>query len=160
MLLYLLRHAKTDQLSITGKDFDRKLLKKGVNQAAVLGKYFEEHQINPAHIYCSTAARTRQTISGIQKNHSFDQKVIFKDELYLCGKDVLLNFLWSEHHGEDVLIIGHNNGISDFAEYLIDDFVELKTGELIVIEFDAELWNETSQGTGTIVRRFRPVIVD
>ena len=59
MKLHLLRHAKTDQNSSTGKDFDRKLLKKGKDQSEEMGKYFKKQNFNPSKIICSTAFRTK-----------------------------------------------------------------------------------------------------
>ena len=158
MRLYLLRHAKTDQFSLSGKDFDRKLLKKGLLQATELGKYFHENKIDPPFLFCSTAARTRQTLSTIQKEHEFHAQTIFRDDLYLSEKENLLSLLWTQEHTDDILIIGHNDGISEFASYLTDDYIELKTGELIVIEFTADSWKETSKGLGKIGERYRPNI--
>jgi phosphohistidine phosphatase len=158
MKLFIQRHAKTDQYSESGKDFDRKLLAKGINQAIELGTYFKEQQIDPALIYCSTAVRTRQTATLIQKNQLFSKKIQFLDALYLCGKDQLLSLLWSLEGQDSVLIIGHNNGISDLASYFLDEFVELRTGEFIQIDFELDTWKETSQGLGIVKNRFRPEV--
>lgn len=158
MRLLIQRHAKTDPFSNSGKDFDRKLLKKGINQATELGKFYHENQIDPLHVFSSTAARTRQTALYIQKNHFFTSKIQFLDALYLCERDDLLSFLWSQNHNDEILIIGHNNGISDLATYFLDDYVELKTGEFIQIDFELDSWKETSMGLGKISKRYRPEI--
>lgn len=158
MRLLIQRHAKTDPFSDSGKDIDRKLLKKGINQASELGKFYYKHQIAPKYIFCSTAARTRQTALYIQKEHTFTSKIQFLDALYLCEKDDLLSFLWSQDHNDEILIIGHNNGISDLASYFVDDYIELKTGEFIQIDFELDSWEETSMGLGKISKRYRPEI--
>lgn len=158
MRLHLLRHAKTDQFSISGKDFDRELLKKGLLQASSMGEFFNSKNINPSHIFCSSGVRARQTIEAIKKEHTFDSKVIFLDELYLCEKEVLLKFLGEQNHGEDILIVGHNNGLSDFAGYLIDDFIDLKTCEFVSLEFEAKNWQETSKGTAIVRENFHPTV--
>ncbi len=156
MRLHILRHAKTDPFSISGKDFDRELLKKGLLQARRMGDFFMTKEISPLHIYSSSAVRARQTIEIIKKENPFGTEIIFLDEFYLCEKDVLLKFLWEQNHADDILIIGHNNGLSDFAGYLVDDFIDLKTCEFLSLEFDCENWQETSKGTATIREHFHP----
>ena len=42
MKLHLLRHCKTETMTPTGKDFDRKLLPKGVAQSKLLAEFFNK----------------------------------------------------------------------------------------------------------------------
>ncbi len=158
MQLHILRHAKTDPLSSSGKDFDRKLLKKGQLQAEEMARYFNENRINPGHIFCSTAVRAKETLTSIQKLHNFYTEIVFVPEFYLCEQGVLLDFLWKQNHGEDILIIGHNDGLSDFASYLVDDFINLKTCEFISVDFKEQNWKETSKGMGVIRHHYHPKI--
>ena len=156
MKLHLLRHAKTDQRSSTGKDIDRKLLEKGKNQSLEMGKYFNELGFNPSIILCSSSIRTRETISLIQKVHSFKSEVIYLENLYLCEKEELLLILCSQINAKDVFIIGHNNGLSDFASYLTDDYIDLKTCDFVTIDFEIDTWQEASKGLGKVTNRFHP----
>jgi len=150
MLLHILRHAKTDQFSESGNDFDRKLLPKGISQATQMGLFLNQNQIDPNYVFCSSAKRTRQTLSVIEKNHSFSNGIIYLDDLYLCEKEQLLALLWNQEHQDDILIIGHNNGISDFVNYLTDVFVDMRTCELITIFFSESNWKEVSKGLGVL----------
>ncbi len=158
MRLHILRHAKTDPISISGKDFDRELLKKGLLQSEKMGEFFRSKSFDPSHIFCSSAVRARQTITAIQKENSFDAKIVYLNEFYLCDKDVLLKFLWEQNHGDDILIVGHNNGLSDFAGYLLDDFIDLKTCEFLSLSFDVSCWKETSKGLAIIQEHFHPSV--
>ena len=158
MKLHLLRHAKTDQNSSTGKDFDRKLLKKGKDQSTEMGKYLKEQNFNPSKIICSTAARTRETITLIQKEHKFISKIEYVDEIYLAEKDKLFSIVSNIFGSEDVFIIGHNNGLSDLASYLMDDFIDLSTCDFVTIQFNIENCNEISQGLGVVIERFHPLV--
>jgi phosphohistidine phosphatase len=158
MRLHLLRHAKTDQNSATGKDFDRKLLKKGKDQSAEMGKYLKEKKLNPSKIICSSSARTRETITLIQKEHKFNSKIEFEDEIYLAEKEKLFSIISGLSINEDVLIIGHNNGLSDLASYLVEDFIDLSTCDFITIEFKIDSWNEISKGLGKVIDRFHPLV--
>jgi len=120
MKLYLLRHAKTDPHSTTGKDFDRSLLPRGKRQSLLMAEHFTNENISPEKILCSTAKRTKETTV------------------------------------KNLLIIGHNDGISSLASYLTEEYVHLKTCELVVLDFHVDEWAALSAGTATIAHRYRP----
>jgi phosphohistidine phosphatase len=157
MKLHLLRHAKTEPFSDSGKDFDRKLMKKGILQAENIAHYFKSKNFHPTHIYCSDAARTRQTIKIVKEGNEFTT-VKYLDKLYLAESPQLLSFIWEEKHNEELLIIGHNNGLSDLASYFTGEFIDLSTCEYICISFEISSWEETSKGNGTITERYHPKI--
>jgi phosphohistidine phosphatase SixA len=52
-------------------------------------KYLKEKKLNPSKIICSSSARTRETITLIQKEHKFNSKIEFEDEIYLAEKEKL-----------------------------------------------------------------------
>ena len=100
MILHFLRHAKTNQLSPSGRDFDRELLPRGYEQLsefrAFVGKNNQQKALSIDHIYCSSAKRTRQTfneIAGLFPNAT----ISFHDELYLASASELLTFLSSKN---------------------------------------------------------------
>ena len=157
MKLHLIRHAKTDQISESGKDFDRKLLPKGVIQSNVLGYYLREQNWSSAIVFCSTAERTKETLM-ILTNLVFMGKTILSDELYLCDREMYLKIIWNLRHGKDLVFIGHNDGISQIASYLLEKDITLKTSGYMCIEFTAKNWSEVSRGTGHLLAQFRPEV--
>lgn len=155
--LYLLRHAKTNQESPTGSDFDRELLPKGLHQLKELNRYFERYPLNKqTNCWVSSAKRTRQTYEGIQATIDVLPPVFFED-LYLVSHTNILNKLWKHTSGNDLLIIGHNFGISDLAGYFSEYYTEMATGEFIHLTFTCDSWAETSRGLATVAHRFRPL---
>ena len=154
MRLHILRHGKTDPNSPTGKDFDRPLLPKGIKQCEAMRAYLEH--LNVETIWCSSAVRTTMTADLVV--HSNQPKPDVHKELYLASKQDLLKRMWSHKGGGDLLIVGHNFGISDLASYFTDERIELRTSEYVCIEFDYESWMETSVGTGTILDQYRPKV--
>lgn len=154
MKLHLLRHAKTDQHSETGKDFDRMLLPKGRKQCALMSSHLKDLG-KIEELWCSSAARTKETLNLIKSEINLP-KPHYYDELYLCSRQDYLERIWSHSKKGDLFIIGHNFGISDLASYLTDRHIELRTCGYICIEFDTKNWNEISRGTGIIVDQFRP----
>lgn len=155
--LVLLRHAKTNQVSESGRDYDRKLLPKGINQGKELYHYFQLKSLENPSVLVSSAKRTRQTFEFIQAH--FDAEAVrFLDSFYLCSHTELFDEICLEKQSETILIVGHNFGISDLATYLTEKNCELRTGELIEITFECDSWQEVSKGTGTIAAQFRPEV--
>lgn len=150
MKLHLIRHAKTNQLSSSGKDFDRALLPKGDAQLELL-KYkisAKEEDI----ILSSSSKRTKQTAIALFPK----QQIKFYDDLYLCSVRTFLEHIWSQQKSVDLWIVAHNFGISDLLNYFTDDDIEMRTGEYVSISFQINAWIEASRSTGTIVDRYRP----
>lgn len=157
MKLHLIRHAKTDPTSISGKDFDRKLLPKGIIQANVLGYYLTAKLVRPFETFCSSAIRTKETLTILQSILDLG-KIHLLDDLYLSDREVYLKILWELKHDKDILFIGHNDGISEFASYLLDEDLSMKTSGYLCIEFTAKGWEEVSRGTGKLLSEFRPAV--
>lgn len=153
MKLHLIRHAKTLQAEQHEKDVDRHLAEKGKLQARALGEYLNKNNIS-AEVWCSEANRTKETLKILESNCDFP-KTIYSIDLYLCSKKTFLEKLWKDNSVEDLIIVGHNFGISDLATYFLNEEIELRTGEYICIDFEGYKRNETSNGMGKLNDRWR-----
>lgn len=154
MILHLLRHAKTNPLSPTGLDFDRELLPRGYEQIAELKNFLKEHPIDPKIILCSSAMRTRQTLAELQDLWP-QASIQFIDELYLAEKEEILKLICAQNSSEEILVVGHNEGLSDLVMHLARPPHALKTCGFISMEFPFESSAYISKDTGRILARFR-----
>ncbi len=150
--LHLIRHGKTERSSASGKDFDRCLIPLGKEQSYSVGQVLQN--VGRPVVFCSSAMRTRQTLDEIRRVRQLPD-ALYLDQLYLCDTDTYLDLIWKQNETSELLFVGHNFGISDLVAYLTDSAIELRTGEYVVIEFDAEKWNEVSAGTGILTFRHR-----
>jgi phosphohistidine phosphatase len=157
MKLHLIRHAKTEQFSPTGKDFDRQLMERGKKQGIELSQFLKNQDFKNAVILCSSAARTRETLAFLVSNFS-EKNIVFDKEFYLCSVQTFLDSLWKQNHSKDIVIIGHNFGISDLANYFLDENFEMRTCEYVSISFPFDSWSETSRATGSLALRYRPSV--
>ncbi len=155
MVLHLIRHAKTNQVSQSGKDFDRPLLERGWKQCEELTDYLKKKDFGTSKIICSSAKRTRETLEGTKACFT-SSEIEFSEELYLCSISTFLKKIWSENHQKDLVIIGHNFGISDLANYFLDRQDEMRTAEYVCIEFPFDTWEEAFQATGSLKDHYRP----
>jgi|TARA_R110000737_G_scaffold2188_3_gene6177 phosphohistidine phosphatase len=155
MKLHLIRHAKTEQFSPTGKDFDRELMERGKKQGVELNQFLSNQDLKGALVFCSSSARTRETLSFLTDNFG-PENIFFEKSFYLCSEKTYLDWLWQQNHNKDLVIIGHNFGISDLANYFLDESNEMRTAEYVCISFPFESWKETSRSTGSLYLRYRP----
>lgn len=154
MKLHLLRHAKTNPHSATGLDFDRELLPRGYEQIAELKNFLKEHPIDPKIILCSSAMRTRQTLAELQDLWP-EASILFIDELYLAEKEAILKLICAQNCSDELLVVGHNDGLSDLAMNLAHPPHALKTCGFISMDFPFESSAYISQDTGSILAKFR-----
>jgi phosphohistidine phosphatase len=154
MKLHLLRHAKTNPLSPTSLDFDRELLPRGYEQINELKTFLKAHPIEPNIILCSSAMRTRQTLAEIQDLWP-EASIQFIDELYLAEKEEILKLICALNSSEEILVVGHNEGLSDLVMNLAHSPHALKTCGFISMEFPFDSSAYISADTGRILAMFR-----
>lgn len=155
MLLYLLRHAAAENTSPSGKDFDRHLTSIGIEQAILLGEYVSTLNLNETEFHISSSQRTQETANYALINCT--NHIDFHDELYLTSSKDLLNYINIQNSSKNILILGHNEGISTLASYLTDQYIGLNTANCVIISFDCKNSNEISGGMGKIIDYFRPL---
>ena len=156
MKIHFIRHAKTNQQSISGKDFDRELLPRGKRQCVSLLSHLQQKKWNTPTIYCSSSRRTTQTFEALE-GAFVSRELVMRDIWYLCSKKTILDTIWETERRNDLLFIGHNFGISDAVSYLTGQDIEMATAEYICLEFPIDQWMEVSIQAGTIADRFRPL---
>mgnify|MGYP001044108432 FL=1 len=160
MKLFLLRHAKTKQFSGSGADFDRKLKEKGEKQLVLMNahlrKYFPDVE---AQILLSTAKRTQQTFKRLSQNLENCSCTLDAD-LYLADLSIHLHKIAQVKSKQDILIIGHNYGISETATYFLDTPITLPTCGLVVLDFEIDSWDEAFRGNATLYHQFYPQVLD
>lgn len=156
MKIHLLRHAKTEALSPTGKDVDRELNAKGKRQVAEMKLFLSKKDWGKTTLFCSAAARTQQTLKLLALASTFNE-VTITDRLYLAESTDIENYIASPKC-QDIFIIGHNNGLSDFAEELINEPFLLKTCSYLEIEVEGENWSEFKSRSGKIISHFHPKV--
>lgn len=156
MKFFILRHGDAEIRSETGKDFDRKLSTHGQRQANVVKtKLSFLNSDEPFTVFCSTAKRTEETyfiVSTVLKTSQLE----FVDKLYLAPLKDLIEFFRAIHpKTKKVLLVGHNEGISEFASYLLDKEIVFPTAGLLEINFPIiDEWKYIGRGTGAEANRF------
>ena len=143
LTLILMRHAKSAWDNPNLADHDRPLNDRGWASAKAMGDWLRSKGYVPDAAISSSSTRTGQTFAGL----GLDVPVTFTRTLYHAGPEVMLDVLRNQTV-PCVLMLGHNPGIADFADRIVDQppphprFADYPTGATTVISFDAMGWND------------------
>ncbi len=118
--IYLLRHAQALPAE-GGRDFDRHLSPKGLDDARALGKFMASKFYAPEVVVCSAAVRTRETLKVVSDGfgEDFTGKTGFSDKVYEGHKADYFTMIQNtnDDHGS-LLLVGHNPTIYELAGFL------------------------------------------
>ena len=139
--LIIMRHAKSDWANANLTDHDRPLNERGQRAAAQMGRHFLENKLQPCAIVASTATRVRETLALLQSEWPSEPPVFFEQSLYLASPQTLdahvrgLHDTWT-----NVLLVGHNPGLSEYVGHCANQAIELATAVVAVLESESASW--------------------
>jgi phosphohistidine phosphatase len=169
--ILLLRHAKSAWNIPHQSDHDRALNDRGERAAKTMAAHTAAKAPRPDLILCSTAARTRQTLAPLVKAlGSPTPPISLENQLYLASESELLERLQAlPEDVETVLLIGHNEGIGEFAAALAaqgpaEALQRLRdkypTGALATLALRQGPWSDLAPGTCELLAFVRPRDLD
>ncbi len=131
--LILIRHADAE-INFIVEDFERTLTEFGKSIIDNNIQYFVKHFKEPDIILCSTATRTVQT-ADIVLNYCHAAKIYYLHSLYNASAAAIKSSLNEFQKFHSVMIIGHNNGISQFANEITENKVgRFNTADIAILE--------------------------
>lgn len=146
-----MRHGEAE--APISSDIDRNLSRMGRTQTYEAGKFLAD-SVESLPVICSIATRTRESLEQIEALWK-PQEVIYTDRLYghryFDILDLILECAFNE-----VLIIGHNPGVSELVSYFTDQSIYMTPAEIFVISFEITDLNALSKGLSTIDAHFVP----
>ena len=151
--LILVRHAKSSWKNPGLKDFTRPLNGRGKQNAPMMGKRLLRSGILPEVVVSSPAKRAWSTARLIASEiHCKEENLIADPEIYEAEVDTLMEIIGNfSGNWQDVMLVGHNPGLSELAGMLTDQtFGNLPTCAICCIEFAVENWSEITHGCGRV----------
>lgn len=142
--LTILRHAKSSWKDPTLIDHDRPLNRRGNRDLPIMGKRIQEAGIRPSLILSSTAVRAWTTARGIAKVISYPTEFLQREQrLYHAGVRRILEVLADQDNAfNNIMIVGHNPGLTDFANYLVPDMTDnIPTCGVVSVTIDSVDWH-------------------
>lgn len=152
--LTLIRHAKTEPARPGQEDWDRVLEARGQHDAAEMGRRLKGRHLKPQKLLMlsSPAVRAFTTAQIMARELGLPQEKLALDErLYLASsKDMLKVIHALGETAAHLAVVGHNPGITDFADQLASErsMENMPTCGVFTLEFDIARWSELAFGTG------------
>ena len=164
--IILVRHAKALEMDeFTWMDFDRPLSEKWQNSLRIIAKYLRLIGVKPDKIVASPSKRTQQTAEGMREQFS-QLKVEYINELYngwSVGKrdSDAIHLALVQKTKKDatiLMIVGHNDDLTNFARYLSGDGVpSMKKWSVVVLSVPDEIeWRDVKRNTLSLVYYLTP----
>jgi phosphohistidine phosphatase len=155
--LLLLRHAKSDYPEGVA-DHDRPLAPRGVREAGLAGDWLRAHAPAVDRVLCSSAARTRETLTRTR----IDAPAEFSDRLYdATPGEIIEEINRVDADVETLLVIGHEPAMSAVALGLAtEDGSNTTAAERISTKFPTsaiavlrtgESWDQLSLSSAALV---------
>ena len=119
----LVRHANAEWPQYTGRDFDRPLNQRGLDDARASAVALRDAGLKPQLVLTSPAKRTRQTTEVLAAELQLPpQSICFVDALYNAGPATLeLEMRKAQGDCKLVMLVAHNPGVSELARRLAKD---------------------------------------
>jgi phosphohistidine phosphatase len=161
--LWLLRHAHAGE---GAPDAARPLDSRGRHEAAAIGSVLAASGAAPGVALSSPARRARETLERVAAALPIRSETHFPDALYLAAPGAVLAAVGALGPGPDqVLVVGHNPGLSDLARELavqgggrgIPGLAgDLGTAFCAEFGFEIGAWSELDGAWGRLVAVRRP----
>ncbi|MFY0599076.1 MAG: histidine phosphatase family protein [Cyclobacteriaceae bacterium] len=151
--IFLLRHGEAALPEYGIKDFERPLTARGENKIRALGDQLKNEGTRFDSVFCSSSKRTKETYECLCESMQTNWYVEYKDEIYEAPVRALFEVLVNtEDEISNLLLIGHNPGISFLSEYLSDEaIIGMSPGQLVKLEFGFGSWSELSKGVCSVI---------
>jgi len=141
--LTILRHGEAFYEDSSISDWNRPLSDYGETEAQKIAQYIGKIQPKPDKILSSNANRTISTAKILLIENNWNQNILEeKEEMYLASLETLLTVISKQSRSlEHLVVIGHNPGLSDLCNHLIEESRYLPTCGCFSIKFNSSNWD-------------------
>jgi phosphohistidine phosphatase len=142
--LTILRHLKSSWKDANLPDIERPLSRRGKEDAPIMATRIREAGIRPSLIISSPANRAWTTAKVIAKEISYPIEFLQRErDLYLANVEQLLELLERQDNKfNSIMIVGHNPGLTEFANYLLPQLTDnIPTGGVVSLNIETDDWN-------------------
>lgn len=151
--LVLIRHAKSDWSNPFLDDYLRPLNKRVKKNAPLMAKLLKEKNIRPDLIISSPSIRTKQTLEYFIKELNYNDEVKLEESIYEAPYENLLKVIKDiPNIHKIVFLIGHNPGLCDLTNFLVDkNFENIPTSSMVEIDFYVKNWKDISKENSNFI---------
>lgn len=155
--LLIMRHAKSDWESGSNSDFDRPLNSRGLITAPQMGETLKESNLCPDLIISSPAQRAKSTAMAVAAEINYSTEIQFTETFYFGNLDQITKLICStDNNTEKLMVVGHNPTWEGLVYFLSGKYLQMKTANIAVIEFDVNDWSKINKSNAKFVEVLAP----
>lgn len=146
--LTIIRHAKSSWDDPAVSDKERPLNRRGMKDAPKMGQGLAERGSQPELLLTSPATRAIETARIIADKVGYPiNDIIVLEDLYNAPASMLRKIVRGlDESLREVFIIGHNPGLSEYADEVSNGQVkDLPTCSVVELKFDIKKWSEVDK---------------
>ena len=158
--LYILRHAKAEELAPGGADHARDLRRRGQDAARAIGRFLSALEEAPDVVLSSSAVRARHTAELAKAAGEWGAPLELERELYEAGPEELLERVRAR--GGDasrLLLVGHQPSLSLLIAELAGSEPAFPTAALARIDLALERWSDLCPRAGKLAWLVTPALL-
>jgi phosphohistidine phosphatase len=153
--LLIMRHAKSSWKEADVADHERPLKKRGMKDAATIGKILKNKELTPNKMISSSAVRAADTAAIVADKSGYKKEIEFTDKLYMAESGAILELIHSQPDSIKVLmVIGHNPGMEALVQVLSREVESLSTASVAYFQADIKSWKDLKQGEKIKLKKF------
>lgn len=152
--LTLLRHAKSSWDKPGLADKDRPLNERGFRDAPAMAVRLQKAGIRPSLILSSPAVRAWETAKVVAQQIGYPLEFLQREaDLYLASRRKLIEIIGRQDNGfNSMLVVAHNPGLTDLANYLIAGLTDnLPTSGIVSINLASDEWDLRQTGDNELL---------
>lgn len=152
--LILIRHAKSDWPENVA-DMDRPLAERGIKNARKMAKFLLKEAYEIDCLVTSPAKRTIETCEIF--SDIFEMEYETEGKLYHPSEQKFMSVVLSvDDRFNSAAMFSHNNGISNFANSLSDEFIDFPTCGVAIFNVDIDEWSNFENADKKLIAFYKP----
>lgn len=153
--LLIMRHAKSSWKDAEIPDHERPLKKRGLKDAAYIGKVLKNKELVPDKIISSNAVRAADTAAIVADKCGYKKEIDYTDKLYMAESGAILELIHGQPDSIKVLmVIGHNPGMEALVQVLSRKVESLSTASVAYFQTDIKSWKDLKQDPKLKLKKF------
>ena len=147
-ILYLMRHAKSSWSFDDLSDKQRPLNDRGRDDAPLMGQALAKRDLTLDLLVSSPAVRALSTAALVARELEYPaDKIEVLEAIYEATvPDLLAVVRQLPDTADSVLLVGHNNTLTDFANLLSpSEIPEMPTAAIVCLKFSTDQWARTDR---------------
>ena len=144
--LFLLRHARADNVAPGSFDLPRELNERGREQARAVGMFIKKQDLKFDLVLSSSAVRAQETTERVLTAAGLTSVVRHDERIYEASPRRLLEVVSEIEHGVNAaLLVGHNPGMEELLKLLTGRGGSMGTATLARIDLSADEWSKIAE---------------